>query len=93
MDTAEAERAGLVSRVVPAAELMSEAIATAEAIARLSLPAVTMLKESIDRADEVGMAEGVRFERRVFHSLFAFADQKEGMAAFLEKRSPQFDNR
>ena len=93
MDADGAERAGLVSRVVPAAALMAEALAMAETIAGLSLPAVMMLKESINRADEVGMGEGVRFERRVFHSLFSTADQKEGMAAFLEKRPPNFAHR
>jgi enoyl-CoA hydratase len=93
MDAAEAERAGMVSRVVPAAELMAEAMATAETIAALSLPAVLMLKDAVNRSDELGMAEGVRFERRVFHALFATADQKEGMAAFLEKRAPNFTHR
>ncbi len=90
MDAAEAERAGLVARVVPAAGLMAEALHTAEIIAGLSLPAVLMAKEAIGRAAETTLAEGLRFERRLFHSLFATADQKEGMAAFVEKRAPRF---
>lgn len=93
IDAAEAERIGLVSRVVPAADLMGAAMAMADGIAALSLPAVMMLKEAINRADEVGLAEGVRFERRVFHSLFSTADQKEGMAAFVEKRPARFTHR
>ena len=93
MDAAEAERAGLAARVIPAAGLMAEALRTAEAIASLSLPAVLMAKEAVGRAAESGLAEGLRFERRLFHSLFATADQKEGMAAFVEKRPPRFAHR
>ena len=93
MDAAEAERAGLVSRVVPAAELMDEAIKTAAKIAGLSRPIVMMAKEAVNRAYETTLAEGVRFERRVFHATFATEDQKEGMAAFAEKRPPQWKNR
>jgi enoyl-CoA hydratase len=93
MDAAEAERAGLVARVVPLASLMDEAIKAAETIAAMSLPAVMMAKECVNRAFETSLAEGVRFERRVFHSLFATEDQKEGMAAFVEKRAPDFKNR
>jgi len=90
MDAAEAERANLVARVVPAASLMDEAMKTAEAIAGMSLPVAMMTKETINRAYETSLAEGIRFERRVFHSQFALADQKEGMAAFAEKRKPAF---
>jgi enoyl-CoA hydratase len=90
MDADEAERAGLVSRVVPAASLLDEAISAAATIAEFPLPAVMMVKESINSAYETTLAEGVRFERRLFHSLFATEDQKEGMAAFLEKRKPVF---
>ncbi len=93
MDAAEAERSGLVSRVVPLAELMDEAMKTAETIASLSLPSVMVAKEAIDRAFEVSLAEGLLFERRVFHALFATEDQKEGMAAFVEKRPAQFKHR
>ena len=93
MDAAEAERAGLVSRVVAADRLLDEALAAAETIAGFSLPSVMMAKEAINRAYEVPLAEGVTFERRLFHSLFATEDQKEGMAAFLEKRAPQFRHR
>jgi enoyl-CoA hydratase len=93
MDAQEAERAGLVSRVVPLDKLMDEALAVAEKIAGYSLPVVMMIKESINRAYETSLAEGVLFERRVFQSQFALADQKEGMAAFLEKRKPNFKNR
>jgi len=93
MDAQEAERAGLVSRVVPADKLMEEALGVAEKIAGYSLPVVMMIKESINRAYESSLAEGVLFERRLFHSQFALADQKEGMAAFLEKRKPSFKNR
>ena len=93
MDAAEAERAGLVSRIVPLAELVDEAVKTASAIAEKSLPVVMLVKESINRAYETTLAEGVRFERRVFHSTFATEDQKEGMAAFVDKRQPQFNNR
>jgi len=93
MDAQEAERAGLVSRVVPLDKLMDEALAVADKIASYSLPVVMMIKESINRAYESTLAEGVLFERRLFHSQFALADQKEGMAAFLEKRKPTFKNR
>ncbi|MCL4768502.1 MAG: enoyl-CoA hydratase [Hyphomicrobiaceae bacterium] len=93
MDAAEAERCGLVSRVVPAAELVGEAVRTAETIAGMSLPAVMMTKESVNRSYETTLAEGLRFERRVFHAMFATEDQKEGMAAFAEKRKPVFKNR
>lgn len=93
MDAAEAERSGLVSRVVPAAELLDEALKAAEKIASLSLPAVMMAKEVVNRSYETTLTEGLRFERRVFHSLFAFDDQKEGMAAFAEKRKANFSNR
>ncbi|WP_431681546.1 enoyl-CoA hydratase [Kitasatospora sp. KL5] len=93
MDAEEAERAGLVSRIVPAADLMSEAMAVAETVAAMSAPAAVMMKESVNRAFETTLAEGVRFERRMFHAAFATADQKEGMAAFAEKRKPDFQNR
>jgi len=93
MDAAEAERAGLVSRVVPAAKLMEEAMAVAEKIASYSLPAVMMVKEAVNRAYESTLSEGVLFERRLFHAAFALDDQKEGMAAFLEKRKPKFRHR
>ena len=92
MDAAEAERSGLVSRVVAPERLLDEAFAIAEKISALSLPVVMMIKESIDRAYEVPLAEGILFERRVFHSTFALEDQKEGMAAFVGKRSPHFKN-
>jgi enoyl-CoA hydratase len=92
MDAAEAERAGLISRVVPADRLMDEALAVAAQIAGLSLPSVMMLKEAINRAYESPLSEGLVFERRMFHSLFATDDQKEGMKAFLEKRPPRFGN-
>jgi enoyl-CoA hydratase len=93
MDAQEAERAGLVSRIVPTDKVMEEALAVAEKIASYSLPVVMMLKESINRAYESTLAEGILFERRLFHSQFALADQKEGMAAFLEKRKPTFKHR
>ena len=93
MDAAEAERSGLVARIVPLASLMEEAIKTAETIAAMSLPVAMIAKESVNRTFESSLAEGIRFERRVFHSLFATADQKEGMAAFVEKRPPGFQNR
>jgi enoyl-CoA hydratase len=93
MDADEAERSGLVARVVPAAELLDVAIKAAQKIASLPLPAVMMAKETVDRAFESTLSEGLRFERRVFHSLFATEDQKEGMAAFAEKRKPVFKNR
>jgi enoyl-CoA hydratase len=93
MDAQEAERAGLVSRVVPLDKLMDEAMAVADKIAGYSLPVVMMLKESINRAYESTLSEGILFERRLFHSQFGLADQREGMAAFLEKRKPSFKNR
>ena len=93
MDAAEAERSGLVSRVVPAERLLDEALAVAGKIAEMSRPSVLMAKEAVNRAYETTLAEGVRFERRIFHSLFATEDQKEGMAAFVEKRKPRFKNR
>ena len=93
MDAAEAERAGLVSRVVPANDLIEEAMRVADKIGGYSLPAVMMAKESVNQAFETPLAEGIRFERRLFHAMFATDDQKEGMAAFAEKRSPQFRNR
>jgi len=93
MDAQEAERAGLVSRVIPANKLLEEALATAEKIAGFSLPVLMMVKESINRAYESTLAEGLLFERRAFHSAFALDDQKEGMAAFTEKRKPAFKNR
>ena len=93
MDAEEAERAGLVSRIVPAADLVTEAVRTSGTIAAMSLPSIMMTKEAIKRSDELTLAEGVRFERRLFHSLFATDDQKEGMAAFNEKRQPVFKNR
>ena len=93
MDAAEAERSGLVSRVVPAAKLLDEALAAATQIAEYSLPSVMAAKESINRAYESPLSEGVLFERRMFHSLFATEDQKEGMAAFVEKRKPGFKHR
>jgi enoyl-CoA hydratase len=93
MDAAEAERAGLVSRVVPAASLIEEAMKVAETIAAMSLPSVMAAKEAVNRAFETPLAEGIRFERRLFHALFATEDQKEGMAAFLAKRSPHFKHK
>jgi enoyl-CoA hydratase len=93
MDAADAERSGLVSRVVPAAELIDEALKVAGKIAALSRPAVLMAKEAVNRAYETTLAEGIRFERRLFHSTFATEDQKEGMAAFIEKRKPVYKNR
>ena len=93
MDAQEAERAGLVSRVVPLAKLMEEAMAVAEKIAGYSLPVAMMIKESINRAYETSLSEGVTFERRVFHAQFGLEDQKEGMAAFVEKRKPTFKHK
>ena len=90
MDAAEAERSGLVSRVVPAADLLADALKTADTIANMSLPITMMTKESVNRSYETTLTEGIRFERRVFHAMFATADQKEGMAAFVEKRKPKF---
>jgi enoyl-CoA hydratase len=93
MDAEEAERAGLVARIVPLAGMLDEAIKVAETIASMSLPSVLAAKEAVNRSFETSLAEGIRFERRVFHSLFATADQKEGMAAFIAKRPPKFENR
>jgi enoyl-CoA hydratase len=93
MDAQEAERSGLVARVVPLASLMEEAMKVAETIASMSLPSLLAAKEAINRAFETSLAEGIQFERRVFHALFATQDQKEGMAAFVEKRPAKFKNR
>ena len=93
MDAAEAERAGLVSRIVAPDKLLDEAIAVAERVAAMSQPIAMMVKESVNRAFETTLAEGVRFERRLFHSTFATEDQKEGMAAFVAKRKPSFRHR
>ena len=93
MDAQEAERCGLVSRIVPSDKLMQEAMAVAEKIASYSLPVAMMAKEAINRAYETTLSEGVRFERRLFHATFALQDQKEGMAAFVEKRKPSFKHR
>lgn len=93
MDAQEAERSGLVSRIVPAGELLEEALKVAERIAGMGRPAVLAAKEAVERAYESTLAEGIRFERRLFHALFSTEDQKEGMAAFAEKRQPNFKNR
>ncbi len=93
MDAAEAERAGLVSRIVAPDNLLPEAIAVAERVSQMSRPVAMMVKEAVNRAFETTLAEGVRFERRLFHSTFATEDQKEGMAAFIAKRKPAFKNR
>jgi len=93
MDAEEAERSGLVSRVVPDNQLLDEALEVAGKIAALSSPAVAIAKECVNVAYESSLMEGVRFERRVFHSLFATADQKEGMAAFIDKRTAQFTHK
>jgi enoyl-CoA hydratase len=93
VDAAEAERAGLVSRVVPADKLMDETMAAAAAICAMSLPSVMLAKQCVNRAFESGLADGVSYERGLFHSLFATEDQKEGMAAFVEKRKPAFKHR
>ena len=93
MDAAEAERSGLVARVAPAASLIDEAMKLADTIAGMSLPAVYAAKESVNRAFETSLAEGMLYERRAFHALFATEDQKEGMAAFVEKRPAKFKNR
>lgn len=93
MDAAEAERCGLVSRIVAPEALLDEALKAAGKIAGFSLPATMMAKEAVNRAYETTLAEGLRFERRLFHSMFALDDQKEGMAAFAEKRKPNFTNR
>jgi enoyl-CoA hydratase len=92
MDSAEAERAGLVSRIFPAEELVTETLAIAATIAAMSLPITMMIKESVNRAYESTLAEGIQYERRLFHSTFATEDQKEGMKAFIEKRLPSFRN-
>ena len=93
MSAEEAERSGLVTRVVPAAELVDDALKTAEKIARMSRPLSMITKEAVNRAFEAPLAEGLRFERRMFHAIFATDDQKEGMRAFVEKRKPAFKNR
>jgi enoyl-CoA hydratase len=93
MDAEEAERSGLVSRVVPLAELEAEALKTAATIAEMSLPSVLLTKDAVNSAFETSLSEGVRVERRLFHSSFAFEDKMEGMAAFVEKRPPEFKNR
>ena len=93
MDAAEAERSGLVSRVIPAGELLADALKTAATIASMSLPITMMTKESINRSYETTLTEGVRFERRVFHAMFATTDQKEGMKAFVDKRNAVFQHR
>lgn len=92
MDAQEAERSGLVARVIPAGQLLDETLKTAQTIAGFSLPVAMMIKESVDRAFESSLNEGLLFERRVFHSSFALDDQKEGMEAFLKKRRPVFKN-
>jgi enoyl-CoA hydratase len=93
MTASEAERSGLVSRVIPAGELLADALKTASTIASMSLPIAMMTKESINRSYEMTLTEGVRFERRVFHAMFATSDQKEGMKAFIDKRSAVFQHR
>jgi enoyl-CoA hydratase len=92
MGAEEAERAGLVARVIPAQDLLAEALKTAQTIASLSLPAVLTAKDAVNRAFETTLSEGVKFERRAFYALFSTHDQKEGMAAFVEKRKPAFKN-
>ena len=92
MDAVEAERAGLVSRILPAEQLMDETLKAAQTIAGYSLPVAMMIKETVNRAFESSLNEGLLFERRVFHAVFALEDQKEGMAAFVEKRKPVFKN-
>ncbi|MEQ8508955.1 MAG: enoyl-CoA hydratase [Rhodospirillaceae bacterium] len=93
MDAGEAERVGLVSRVIPADNLLEEALKAASRIADMSMPSVMMAKESVNRSFESSLAEGIRFERRMFHATFALEDQKEGMAAFVDKRQPTFKHR
>ncbi|MFF8784481.1 enoyl-CoA hydratase [Streptomyces sp. NPDC015125] len=93
MDATEAERAGLVSRVIPAANLLDEALTVAETVAGMSLPVAMMAKEAVSRSFETTLTEGVRFERRLFHAVFATLDQKEGMTAFVDKRPPEFVHR
>jgi enoyl-CoA hydratase len=92
MDAQEAERAGLVSRIVPVERLLDEALDAAEAIANMSLPVARLNKEAVNAAFETPLTQGLRYERRLFHSLFALNDQKEGMGAFMEKRPPKFTN-
>jgi len=93
IDAVEAERCGIVARIVPSDELLDEALKVAAVIASKSLPIAMMIKESVNRAFEVNLTEGVRFERRVFHAAFATQDQKEGMAAFVAKRAPEFQGK
>ena len=93
MDADEAEHSGLVSRVVPASELIEEALRVGEKIAGMSRPSALMAKEAVNRAQEISLAEGLRYERRLFHSTFAIEDRKEGMEAFIEKRAPSFENK
>ena len=93
MDAAQAERAGLVARVVPLAELLGVALDAAQTICAMSGPSVALAKECVNRAYESPLTEGLLFERRIFHSLFATEDQKEGMDAFVNKRAPQFKHR
>ena len=93
MDAEEAERSGVVARIVPLADLLNETLKVADTIASMSLPSVLAAKEAVNTALETSLAEGVRFERRIFHSLFATADQKEGMAAFVQKRPAKFENK
>jgi enoyl-CoA hydratase len=93
MDAAEAEKSGLVARVIPADQLLEETLKAAQTVAGYSLPVVMMIKETVNRAFESSLNEGLLFERRVFHSAFALEDQKEGMAAFAEKRKPTFKHR
>ena len=93
MDAEEAERSGLVSRIIPAADLVEEAVKAAEKIAGMSRPVASLTKEAVNRSYETTLSEGVRFERRLFHSLFALEDQKEGMAAFIDKRKPNFKHK
>ncbi|MEQ9573999.1 MAG: enoyl-CoA hydratase-related protein, partial [Rhodospirillales bacterium] len=93
MDAEEAERSGLVARIVPVADLVEDAVKTAETIAAMSRPLAMLAKEAVNRAFETTLSEGVRFERRMFHATFGTEDQKEGMAAFADKRKPEFNNR
>ena len=93
MDAEEAERSGLVARIVPVADLVEDAVKTAETIAGMSRPLSMLAKEAVNRAFETTLSEGVRFERRMFHATFGTEDQKEGMAAFTDKRKPEFKNR
>lgn len=93
IDAAEAERIGLVARVLPADRLLEEALTTAAAIAAMSLPAVLSIRDAIGRAPDLSLQDGLRYERRLFHALFGTEDQKEGMRAFVEKRPPRFENR